>query len=405
MMRGFGAHENVFPQSFMRNAAESSDPGDSLVAMLASSCSNMGGLQVVTPHVALGGSLEDAVIGHTRRCGQKRQALFDYPSFDSCSSPPPVELLYEAVDEEYGATAAGADELQFMCSSPSSSNNIVESKKRRLTFEQVRSLETNFELDNKLEPERKMQLAMELGLQPRQVAVWFQNRRARWKTKQLERDYEVLSMDYSRLKAQFESIVQEKESLKTEVQRLSGRKNEQHVLLQEPSRSGSHETATTVMILPSSSTQKLQEEEEEQQQQQQVMVLQQLDHEEQSTSCTADQDSCSNSSEILNRDSPGTTTTKTTIHTSLNTLLPPPSQLAVMLTPDQGNSCIPGLHKIFTAPPAAAVDKISTFTVPDPLADHSCNNFFLSQLDVEKATAAAASGAVCNSMLWWDTWS
>jgi len=402
MMRGFGAHENVFPQSFMRNAAESSDPGDSLVAMFASSCSDMGSLQV-TPNVGLGGSLEDAVIGHTRRCGQKRHALFDYPSFDSCSSSPPVELLYEAVGEEYGAAAAGADELQFMCSSPSSSNNIVESKKRRLTFEQVRSLETNFDLDNKLEPERKMQLAMELGLQPRQVAVWFQNRRARWKTKQLERDYEVLSLDYSRLKAQFEAIVQEKESLKTEVQRLSGRKNEQHALLQEPSRSGSRETAT-VMILPSSSTQKLQEEEEEEQQQ--VMVLQQLDHEEQSTSCTAEKDSCSNSSEILNTDSPGTTTTKTTIHTSLNMLLPPPSQRVVMLTPDQGNSCSPGLHNIFTAPPAAAVDKISTFTVPDPLADHSCNNFFLSQLDVEKATAAAsASGAVCNSMLWWDTWS
>jgi hypothetical protein len=45
MMRGFGAHENVFPQSFMRNAAETSYPGDSLVAMLASSCSNMGSLQ------------------------------------------------------------------------------------------------------------------------------------------------------------------------------------------------------------------------------------------------------------------------------------------------------------------------------------------------------------------------
>ncbi|CAM6041766.1 unnamed protein product [Sphagnum compactum] len=269
---------------------------------------------------------------------------------------PPLFHLSSVDDEEYGAAAAGADELQFMCSSPSSSNNIVESKKRRLTFEQVRSLETNFELENKLEPERKMQLAMELGLQPRQVAVWFQNRRARWKTKQLERDYEVLSLDYSRLKAQFEAIVQEKESLKTE-----------------------------------------------------VMVLHQLDHEEQSTSCTADQDSCSNSSEILNTDSPGTittTTTKTTIHTSLNMLLPPPSQLVVMLTPDQGNSCSPGLHNIFTAPAAAAaVDKISTFTVPDPLADHSCNNFFSSQLDVEKATGAAASGAVCNSMLWWDTWS
>ncbi|KAI7994062.1 Sulfoquinovosyl transferase SQD2 [Camellia lanceoleosa] len=65
-------------------------------------------------------------------------------------------------------------------------------KKRRLNLEQVKTLEKNFELGNKLESERKMQLAMALGLQPRQIAIWFQNRRARWKTKQLEKDYDVL---------------------------------------------------------------------------------------------------------------------------------------------------------------------------------------------------------------------
>ena len=90
-------------------------------------------------------------------------------------------------------------------------------KKRRLTFDQVRSLEKNFEMENKLEPERKMQLAKELGLRPRQVAVWFQNRRARWKTKQLERDYEALAQDYKRLKADYDQVLADKNNLRAEV--------------------------------------------------------------------------------------------------------------------------------------------------------------------------------------------
>ncbi|KAL0385698.1 UNVERIFIED_CONTAM: Homeobox-leucine zipper protein HAT5 [Sesamum radiatum] len=42
-------------------------------------------------------------------------------------------------------------------------------KKRRLTPNQVQFLEKSFDEENKLEPERKLQLAKELGLQPRQV--------------------------------------------------------------------------------------------------------------------------------------------------------------------------------------------------------------------------------------------
>nr|WGS99084.1 HD-Zip19 protein [Salvia miltiorrhiza] len=93
-------------------------------------------------------------------------------------------------------------------------------KKRRLTADQVQFLERSFEADNKLEPERKVQLANELGLKPRQIAVWFQNRRARWKTKQLETDYETFHARYETLKSDYDNLVKENDKLKAEVLRL-----------------------------------------------------------------------------------------------------------------------------------------------------------------------------------------
>ncbi|KAJ6388438.1 hypothetical protein OIU77_026915 [Salix suchowensis] len=45
-----------------------------------------------------------------------------------------------------------------------------------------------FESKSRPEPEMKQQLADEIGLEPRQVAIWFQNRRARLKTKQVEKE-------------------------------------------------------------------------------------------------------------------------------------------------------------------------------------------------------------------------
>lgn len=90
-------------------------------------------------------------------------------------------------------------------------------KIRRLNMEQVKTLEKNFELGNKLEPERKMQLARALGLQPKQIAIWFQNRRARWKTKQLEKDYDVLKRQLEAVKAENDSLLAHNQKLHAEV--------------------------------------------------------------------------------------------------------------------------------------------------------------------------------------------
>ncbi|GKV07677.1 hypothetical protein SLEP1_g19423 [Rubroshorea leprosula] len=106
-------------------------------------------------------------------------------------------------------------------------------KKRRLTPDQVHLLEKSFEEENKLEPERKTQLAKKLGLQPRQVAVWFQNRRARWKTKQLERDYDLLKSSYDSLASNHDSVVKENEKLKSEVASLTEKLQAKQVVTEQ----------------------------------------------------------------------------------------------------------------------------------------------------------------------------
>lgn len=83
-------------------------------------------------------------------------------------------------------------------------------KKRKLTAEQAELLEMHFGIEHKLESDRKDKLAAELGLDPRQVAVWFQNRRARDKTKKIEETYATL-------KTAHENVVVEKTRLESEV--------------------------------------------------------------------------------------------------------------------------------------------------------------------------------------------
>ncbi|KAL2319921.1 hypothetical protein Fmac_028890 [Flemingia macrophylla] len=86
-------------------------------------------------------------------------------------------------------------------------------KKLRLSKEQALVLEETFKEHNTLNPKQKQALAKQLNLRPRQVEVWFQNRRARTKLKQTEVDCEYW-------KRYCENLSEENRRLQKEVQEL-----------------------------------------------------------------------------------------------------------------------------------------------------------------------------------------
>lgn len=194
-------------------------PDEALEAMLTS-CSNK---QLRACGAAPGRLIEcmDAVGGP----GNERKRSF-YSCFDTSE---PANF-----DDEYTAD----ESLPSPC----------DKKSRRLGFEQVKALEKAFDIENRLDPDRKVRLANELGLQPRQVAVWFQNRRARWKTKQMERDYGVLKNKFEILKADWDELFLEKEKLQAEVARLKIRVKSERSLMEttDPSSPSDHPPASSL---------------------------------------------------------------------------------------------------------------------------------------------------------------
>lgn len=87
-------------------------------------------------------------------------------------------------------------------------------KKLRLTKEQSRLLEESFRHNHTLNPKQKEALSMQLKLRPRQVEVWFQNRRARSKLKQTEMECEYLKRWYGSLSEQNRRLQKEVEELR-----------------------------------------------------------------------------------------------------------------------------------------------------------------------------------------------
>ncbi|CAN6478002.1 unnamed protein product [Victoria cruziana] len=109
-------------------------------------------------------------------------------------------------------------------------------KKLRLSKDQSAVLEESFKEHPTLNPKQKMALAKQLNLRPRQVEVWFQNRRARTKLKQTEVDCEFL-------KRCCENLTDENRRLQRELQELRALKLSPQFYMPIP--------ATTLTMCPS----------------------------------------------------------------------------------------------------------------------------------------------------------
>ncbi|OEL18059.1 Homeobox-leucine zipper protein HOX19 [Dichanthelium oligosanthes] len=119
------------------------------------------------------------------------------------------ERAEEADGERASSTAAAAR----ACAGAEDDDDGSTRKKLRLTKEQSALLEDRFKEHSTLNPKQKVALAKQLNLRPRQVEVWFQNRRARTKLKQTEVDCELL-------KRCCESLTEENRRLQRELQEL-----------------------------------------------------------------------------------------------------------------------------------------------------------------------------------------
>ncbi|XP_020104103.1 homeobox-leucine zipper protein HOX19-like [Ananas comosus] len=139
----------------------------------------------------------------------------------SAAYPPQGGVKRERVDASAAAAALApteeAEVEKVVTSSRGASDAEEEDggvrKKLRLTKEQSALLEERFKEHSTLNPKQKQALAKQLNLRPRQVEVWFQNRRARTKLKQTEVDCEFL-------KKCCETLTDENRRLQKELQEL-----------------------------------------------------------------------------------------------------------------------------------------------------------------------------------------
>lgn len=155
---------------------------------------------------------------------------------NSAVSPFQMEFSMRNGNAEFGGRNKREQHENDGCRASDDDENGSTRKKLRLSKEQSAFLEESFKEHTTLNPKQKLALAKQLNLRPRQVEVWFQNRRARTKLKQTEVDCEYL-------KRCCETLTEENRRLQKELQELRALKTSQPFYMQLP--------ATTLTMCPS----------------------------------------------------------------------------------------------------------------------------------------------------------
>ncbi|KAH9544477.1 hypothetical protein CY35_13G122700 [Sphagnum magellanicum] len=159
------------------------------------------------------GDLDMNQLPSTTDCEEEEALVVSSPS-STCMKREREELHVFDLEQDMRADGGCTDlSVSRGASDDEADGGSTTRKKLRLSKEQSALLEESFKDHSTLNPKQKNALAKQLNLRPRQVEVWFQNRRARTKLKQTEVDCEVL-------KRCCENLSEENRRLQKELQEL-----------------------------------------------------------------------------------------------------------------------------------------------------------------------------------------
>lgn len=164
--------------------------------------------QQVQPEPSLTLSLSEEIHGKETRLSSSHSTVSSFSTTNIRKGRIAEVGVGEETEVQRGSSLRPSDEDE---------DEAAARKKLRLTKDQSALLEDRFKEHTTLNPKQKQALAKQLNLRPRQIEVWFQNRRARTKLKQTEVDCDFL-------RRCCETLTEENRRLQKELQELKALK-------------------------------------------------------------------------------------------------------------------------------------------------------------------------------------